>query len=59
MIYYTEQENLDGILFAANMEKVFDFLEHNFIHATLEKFGFGKISYSGYGPCNVTQAVVS
>ena len=37
-----EQENLDGILFAADMEKALDSLEHNFIYATLEKFGFGE-----------------
>ena len=39
---HTEQENLDGILFAADMEKTFDSLEHNFIYATPEKFGFGE-----------------
>ena len=36
------KEKLDGILFAADMEKVFDSLEHAFIFATLAKFGFGK-----------------
>ena len=58
LLYHTEQENLDGILFAADIEKTFDSLEHNFIYATPEKFG-GKISYSGYGPCHPTQAVLS
>ena len=42
LLYHTEQENLDGILFAADMEKAFDSSEHNFIYATLEKFGFGE-----------------
>ena len=32
--------NLDGILFAADMEKAFDSLEHAFIFATLAKFGY-------------------
>ena len=34
--------NLDGILFAADMEKAFDSLKHNFIFSTLTKFGFGQ-----------------
>ena len=37
LLYHTEQENLDGILFAADMEKAFDSSEHNFIYANLEK----------------------
>ena len=42
ILYHAEQENLDGILFAADMEKAFDSLEHNFIFSTLTKFGFGQ-----------------
>ena len=42
ILYHAEQENLDGILFAADMEKAFDSLEHNFIFLTLTKFGFGQ-----------------
>ena len=34
-------EYVDGILFAADIEKAFDSVEHSFIYATLEKFGFG------------------
>ena len=49
LLYHTEQENLDGILFAADMEKAFDSLEQNSICANLEKkLALGKISYSGY-----------
>ena len=40
LLYHIEQGNLDGVLFAADMEKAFGSLEHNFIYATLEKFGF-------------------
>ena len=58
--YHTEQENLDGILFAADKEKAFDCLEHNFVYMPLKKnLVLGKISYNRYGPCYATQAVVS
>ena len=40
ILYHTEQENLDGILFAADMEKALDSLEHNFIFTTLTRLGF-------------------
>ena len=42
ILYHAEQESLDGILFAADMEKGFDSLEHNFIFSTLTKFEFGQ-----------------
>ena len=42
ILYHAEQKNLDGILFAADIEKAFDSLEHNFIFATLARFGFGQ-----------------
>ena len=42
ILYHAEQENLDRILFAADMEKTFDSLEHNFIFATITRFGFGQ-----------------
>ena len=42
ILYHAEHENLDGILFAADIEKAFDSLEHSFIFATLTRFGFDK-----------------
>ena len=36
-----EEENSDGILFAGDIEKAFDSVDHNFIFGTLNKFGFG------------------
>lgn len=41
LLKYAEEENQDGILFAADIEKAFDSVDHNFIFATLKKFGFG------------------
>ena len=40
LLYHTKQENLDGTSFAADMEKAFDSLEHNFIYETFKKNGF-------------------
>ena len=40
LLTYVDQENLDGNMFAANIEKAFDSVEHNFVFATLKKFGF-------------------
>ena len=42
LLAYAESENLDGILFAADIEKAFDLVEHNSIFASLKKFGFGE-----------------
>ena len=41
LLEYADQENEDGILLAADIEKAFDSVEHSFIYATLKKFGFG------------------
>ena len=41
LLKYAEEENSDGILFAADTEKAFDSVDHNFIFATLNKFAFG------------------
>ena len=31
ILYHTEQENIDGVLFAADIEKAFDSVDHSFI----------------------------
>ena len=36
-----EDENIDGILFAAGIEKAFDSVDHNFMFSALKGFGFG------------------
>ena len=41
ILEHTNKENLDGILFAADIEKAFDSVEHNFIFPVLKQFGFG------------------
>ena len=41
LLEYADIENLDGLIFAADIEKAFDSIEHNFLLATLTKYGFG------------------
>ena len=41
LLEYADQENEDGILFAADIENAFDSVEHSFIYATFKKSGFG------------------
>ena len=41
LLEYAEKESLDGLIFAADIEKAFDSIEHNFFLATLTKYGFG------------------
>ena len=42
ILYHAKRENLDGILFAVDRKKAFDSLQHNFIFATLTRFGVGQ-----------------
>ena len=41
ILYHTEQENIDGVLFAADIEKSFDSVERSFIFAILKTSRFG------------------
>ena len=40
MIEYTAENEIEGIFFSADFEKAFDSIEHTFIFATLQPFGF-------------------
>ena len=42
LLKYAEDENIDGILFAADIEKAFDSVDHNSMFAALKRFGVGK-----------------
>ena len=39
-IEYVDREEEEAILFSTDIEKAFDSVNHSFIFATLEKFGF-------------------
>ena len=41
MLEYTAENEIEAILFSADFEKAFDFIEHTFIFAILHSFGFG------------------
>ena len=41
ILEYTEDHGIDSVLFSADFEKAFDSIEHPFILASLEPFGFG------------------
>ena len=41
LLYYADQNNLDGYLVSVDMEKAFDSVDHTFIISTLRKYGFG------------------
>ena len=41
LLKYAEDENIDGILFATDIENAFDSVDHNFMFAALKRFGFG------------------
>ena len=41
LLEYADKENLEGLIFAADIEKAFDSIEYNFLLATLTKYGFG------------------
>ena len=41
MLEYLAENEIEAILFSADFEKTFDSIEHKFIFATLQSFGFG------------------
>ena len=42
VLHYADIDNIEGILFGADIESAFDFLDHDFIFSVLEKSGFGE-----------------
>ena len=41
ILEYANDNDIPGILFSADFEKAFDSIDHSFMFAVLEKFGFG------------------
>ena len=41
LLEHADKENLDGLIFAADIEKAFDSIEHNFLLDALTKYWFG------------------
>ena len=41
LLEYADKENFNCLIFAADIEKAFDSIEHNFLLATLTNYGFG------------------
>ena len=41
ILYHTEQENIDGVLFAVDIKMSINSVEHSFSFVILKKFGFG------------------
>ena len=38
---YTDSNDIEAILFSADFEKAFNSIDHSFLFAVLESFGFG------------------
>ena len=47
ILEYTDNDNIEAILFSTDFEKAFDSVDHTFLFTTLTEFGFGPDSSNG------------
>ena len=59
ILEYTDENDIEAILFSADFEKTFDSVEHSFIISILRAFGFGPDLFSGLKRFLKMQKVVS
>ena len=50
LLKYAEDENIDEVLFAADIEKAFDSVDHNLMFVALKRLGSRTISFGGLKP---------
>lgn len=61
ILFYTDSENIPGIMFGADFSAAFDSVDHIFMHSVLKRFGFKKsfISWIKVLYTNLESAIIN